>query len=264
MNPFEKDWTKPDPTSQAASGAYADITVVFDRSASMQSMAGAVVEGFNTFAGDLRKNRGNNVWTLVQFDDPSRAHGAGETFPQVLFERQAESKLPLLAAPSSHVYFGSGSLAHSPTVPASGYVAFTPRGSTALVDALCETIDRTELRTSGMANVKVVMGIWTDGEENSSQRHTNAALRERIARTQSKLGWDYLYFGANQDSFAQAGSVGIGGIVSSGHLPTGASYTNNFAATSRGMQEAIYSGVQAMYCIASGSVCSGAVIVNRV
>ena len=188
MNPFEKDWTKTDPTSQAASGAYADITVVFDRSASMQGLAGAVVEGFNQFATDLRKNVGNNVWTLVQFDDPSSAAGAGEPFPQVLFEQQSERTLPLLtqqAAPPT--FISSGSIT-APQPVGSGYVAFAPRGGTALVDALCATIDRTEQRTSGQAHVKVVMGIWTDGEENASRQYTSDALRERIARTQTKLG----------------------------------------------------------------------------
>ena len=260
MNPFERDWKSV--TTEDGKKAYTEIVIVFDKSGSMESMKQAVVDGFNEYAEKVRAVPGDNRWTLVMFDDPASARGADEAFPQVLFESQPERTVPLLCLPKTHsVQFGfaSGSCSRVVADEVSGHVPFQPRGWTALTDALCETIDRTALRTSGMDHIKVVMGIFTDGGENNSRKHTSAALRERIAAMQAKRGWDFLYFGANQDAFLEAGNAGLPGAMISGHLPAGASYTNNFVATVAGMRQAIGSGFMGMYSVASGSLCSGRV-----
>ncbi len=245
MNPFEKNWDGT--VTEEEKKAYTEIVIVFDKSGSMAQLKQAVVDGYNEYVGKVRAAPGDNRWSLFMFDDPHSARGADEGFLQILFESKREAEVPKLTLIVSRACMSGGS----------NPVSFVPRGGTALTDALCEVIDRTELRTSGMDHVKVVVGIFTDGMENVSTKFTSPELRERLARTQTKKGWDYLYFGANQDAFAETGKAGLPGQMISGHLQAGASYTNSFIATNAGMQLAISSGMKGLFSVASGSLASG-------
>ena len=77
---------------------------------------------------------------------------------------------------------------------------YKPRGSTALLDAIGKT-----LKTSDEPRVVV---IFTDGLENASRTYTKAHIRDLIEERQRR-GWTFVYMGANQDAFAEAGSMGI-------------------------------------------------------
>jgi hypothetical protein len=50
--------------------------------------------------------------------------------------------------------------------------------------------------------------ILTDGVENSSHTYTKSHLKDLI-EAKMKDGWTFVYLGANQDAFAEAGSIGI-------------------------------------------------------
>ncbi len=244
--------------------AYADVTIIFDRSASMMPMRDAVIEGFNDYVKKMRETPGDTRWTLVQFDDPDSAKGAHEPFPTTVFEHKAEMDVPFLTK-----------------------VDFRPRGVTALVDAVCKVIERTELRCSGREDqVKPVIAIFTDGQENSSVDFTSAQMREKIAGF-SQRGAEFLYFGANQDAFAEAGKHGIpagltsgaagswmasltgGALVAPdgsrvynaspemGGLVAGASPINSFVPTAEGMRMAIGSGFVGMMAAVSGGINEG-------
>ena len=78
---------------------------------------------------------------------------------------------------------------------------FKPRGSTALLDAIGATIK------SPKCTHPVVI-ILTDGQENSSTKFTKAHIKDLIEQ-KTKDGWTFMYLGANQDAFAEAGSMGI-------------------------------------------------------
>lgn len=89
-----------------------------------------------------------------------------------------------------------------------------PRGGTALLDAIGYAItsvggklkDTPEDERPG----QVMVVIATDGRENSSREYTKRAdIRKMIEHQQDKYGWRFTYIGANQDSFAEAGSLGI-------------------------------------------------------
>ena len=79
---------------------------------------------------------------------------------------------------------------------------FKPRGSTALLDAIGRTIQDNK----AMNSPTVV--ILTDGQENSSHKYTKAHIKDLVEQ-KTKDGWTFVYLGANQDAFAEAGSMGI-------------------------------------------------------
>ena len=79
---------------------------------------------------------------------------------------------------------------------------FKPRGSTALMDAIGRAIK--EIRTQTIPTVVIL----TDGLENSSHKYTKAHIKD-LVEERTKNGWTFVYLGANQDAFAEAGSLGI-------------------------------------------------------
>ena len=79
---------------------------------------------------------------------------------------------------------------------------FKPRGSTALLDAIGRAIK--ECKTESIPTIIIL----TDGQENSSRTYTKVHIKDLIFERQ-KEGWTFMYLGANQDAFAEAGSIGI-------------------------------------------------------
>lgn len=79
---------------------------------------------------------------------------------------------------------------------------YKPRGSTALLDAIGTMIK------DWTARAKPSVVILTDGLENSSKKFTKAHIKDLI-EAKTKEGWTFAYLGANQDAFAEAGSIGI-------------------------------------------------------
>lgn len=55
----------------------------------------------------------------------------------------------------------------------------------------------------------VILLIATDGLENSSREYTKDRVAAMLAEQQEKYGWVVVYNGAGQDSFAEAGGLGI-------------------------------------------------------
>lgn len=56
---------------------------------------------------------------------------------------------------------------------------------------------------------KVIFVIITDGEENASQRYTSEDVKQRINTQQNTYKWEFVFLGANQDAFVEAGKMGI-------------------------------------------------------
>ena len=80
---------------------------------------------------------------------------------------------------------------------------YQPRGSTALLDAIGRCIKECTVN-----NPTVI--ILTDGLENTSHTYTNAHVKDLIEQKTTD-GWTFVYLGANQDAFAEAGGLGIVG-----------------------------------------------------
>jgi hypothetical protein len=105
---------------------------------------------------------------------------------------------------------------------------YVPRGSTALLDAIGKTIkvitgDRTP-----------IVAILTDGLENASHTFTKVHIKDLIEQ-KTKEGWAFLYLGANQDAFSEAGALGIspGGTMNYDPRRTPEAFTALSAAVSQ-------------------------------
>lgn len=76
------------------------------------------------------------------------------------------------------------------------------RGSTALLDAIGKTINYLDEEKTK----KVMFIIITDGLENSSINYTKDQIKELIHRHKE---WEFIYIGANIDSYSEGTSLGI-------------------------------------------------------
>ena len=154
-----------------------DITLVIDRSGSMDAIRSDAEGGVNAFIQAQAKEPGEALLTLVQFD-------------------------------TEYEFIHSG-------VPISQVPAFTlePRGWTALLDAVGRAINETGSRLAKMPEADrpglVIFVITTDGQENSSKEFNKTQIKEMIERQQNDYKWHFTFLGANQDAFAEAGGMGI-------------------------------------------------------
>ena len=93
------------------------------------------------------------------------------------------------------------------------------RGSTSLMDAIGKTItyiDSKEVQ-------KVLFIITTDGYENSSKEYNKSQIKELI---KEHSNWEFIYLGANIDSYGEAYSIGIN-----------ANRTSNYKKTNKGINK---------------------------
>lgn len=171
-----------------------EIVFVIDQSGSMATVREDTIGSFNTFVEEQREVEGDANFTLTLFN-------------------------------SDHVtVYESVSLARVEPLSSENY---RPTGGTALCDAVCTTIDDLNYRLEESDEAdragQVIFVILTDGRENSSQEHTNDDVATRIANYEKK-GWEFVFMGADIDSFAVASQYNIK-----------VSNVDNYAKSSEGM-----------------------------
>lgn len=155
-----------------------EIAFVMDKSGSMETLAGDAIGGFNRFLKDQKNVDGAANFTLVLFD-------TNYVTPYISVDIRL--------------------------VPGLDDRSYKPGGGTALLDAMGFTITNLKSRIalgSFIRPKKVIVGVMTDGQENSSKQYKRAQIREMVQECQ-KYGWEFIYLGANQDAFAEAGGMGI-------------------------------------------------------
>lgn len=96
---------------------------------------------------------------------------------------------------------------------------YIPGGLTALLDAIGDTIKYMDEKGSD----KVLFIITTDGEENSSRRYTKEDIKRLINIHDN---WEFIYLGADIDSYSEASSIGIK-----------SNRTSNYKKTSKGVSK---------------------------
>jgi uncharacterized protein YegL len=157
-----------------------DITVILDRSGSMEARRTDAIGGFNALVDDQKVQPGVAALSLVQFD----------TTYDVSFTEKAPIDVPALTMDT-----------------------YRPSGGTALLDAMGKTIDATGQRLAALPEEsrpgKVIVVVITDGEENSSREYTYPRLNEMICHQRDVYKWEFIFVGTNQDAIASASKVGI-------------------------------------------------------
>lgn len=158
------------------------IHSVLDRSGSMYSMWDDSIGGIETLIKEQVAEDGTTWVSLTVFDAPG-------------FD----------AEPSIETLYDFWNGEDYPGIPAD----VTPRGSTPLLDAIYESIKRSEqaLAERPWFDGKVVFVIQTDGHENAS-KHRLEEIRALIAEKEAE-GWEFLFLGANIDAFAEGGNMGF-------------------------------------------------------
>lgn len=152
------------------------VTFVLDQTQSMQRAFRPTINGFNEYLQGLTDPKYGRVeFSLVKFNS------LGIEKP----------------------YVGARVAEVSPL----NELSYRPAGMTPLIDAAYEAIRATERAVIGR-ELNVLVVIQTDGEENSSTRHSLVALRELIMQKQNE-GWVFVFLGAGIDTFSAAASFGI-------------------------------------------------------
>jgi uncharacterized protein YegL len=182
------------------------ILLILDRSGSMQGLHSDLVNGINRFIEDQKQITGECNVSVIAFDTQ---------IEEVLWE------VPL---------------GYVPTFNTKDH--FVPRGGTALYDATAHGIDKLGEHLSKLPEEerpeKVIVLIYTDGEENSSRKVNSEILKQKIEHQTNAYSWVFVYLGANQDAVLNASNIGISASNS-------LTYSNN----STGMLYA-YSGMSIM------------------
>lgn len=182
---------------------YTHITVILDRTGSMESIRDDTIGGFNTFLKDQQTQPGHATLTLVQFDsqDPY----------EVIHSFKPVGEVPALTRET-----------------------FVPRASTPLLDAIGRGILDLESNLArlgeGERPAKVMVVILTDGRENASREFRKERIKSMIREKQEESGWQFMFLAADQEAIDEAQALGF---------PAAA--TMVFAKTSRGTMDAFTS-----------------------
>jgi Mg-chelatase subunit ChlD len=175
-----------------------EILCIVDRSGSMRSIVDDAVGGFNQFLADQRELPDKAFLTLVRFDDE--------------YEVVCES-VPIQEMEDITIE------------------DIKPRGNTALIDAIGKSLVEAIPRfTTGGRNYKVIVVIITDGYENASTKYSLENVKELVSSCR-EYAWEFLFLGANIDSFQVGASFGMA-----------KSQSVNYDASGRGIQTA-YSNI---------------------
>jgi hypothetical protein len=165
-----------------------DVTIIVDRSGSMEAIAAEANNGIAAFVKKQQESKDGEVLiSLVEFD-----HDYNTVY----------SGLPASVAPEYKI---------------------EPRGMTALLDAVGRTIFDTGKRLSEMPESErpglVILVVVTDGCENASKEFSATKVKAMIQEQETKYGWTFVYLGADVRGFQEARSFGYAADTSAVYQP---------------------------------------------
>lgn len=156
---------------------YTDITIILDRSGSMDSIRSDMEGALNTFLSEQKRLPGECLVSLVMFN-----HIVEDSYIAVPIEAVQDIKI-------------------------------RPEGWTALNDAMGVSITKAGIRFAMMDESrrpeKVIFVIITDGQENKSTEFTREAVAKLVETQSTEFSWQFVYLGANQNAVQEAKHYGI-------------------------------------------------------
>jgi len=156
---------------------YTHISIVIDRSGSMDHIKADAEGGLNSFVSSQKNLEGSATFTLVEFDDNYNV-----------------------------VY----NFADINTV---GTYVLWPRGCTALLDSIGKQINELGTKLDSLSEEekpeKVIFIIITDGFENASKEFNRARIKEMITHQEATYNWEFVFMAANQDAVTAGASLGV-------------------------------------------------------
>ncbi len=163
------------------SGGRILISFVADMSGSMYTLAEDVRGTINGFVNKQINQPGEAFFTLTVFD----------TVVETPFDAVLVQDMPEI-----------------------GEETYTPRGNTALLDAIGQTVRATEDAVAELNPDQVLFIVMTDGQENSSKEWKKEQIVKLIEEKQNdpEDPWQIVFAGSDIDVWDEAGSLGIGSI----------------------------------------------------
>lgn len=158
------------------------ITVILDRTGSMESIRLDTIGGFNAFLSSQQDQPSSATFSLVQFDsqDPY----------EVIHNFLEISSVPQLSRET-----------------------FVPRAATPLLDAIGRGINDLDQRLAEIPPEnrpgKVVMVIITDGYENASKEFRKNQIEKMIGEKQEKSDWQFVFLSADLNGIDDAMEIGL-------------------------------------------------------
>lgn len=156
------------------------LVFILDRSGSMKDLQNDTISGFNSLIEKQKKEPGRTIVTTALFDNEYI----------LVHENSDIQDVKELTLKDCYA-----------------------RGTTALYDAIGNTIDKVGLYLHQLPEdqrpKKIVVTIITDGEENASREFTQHQIKEMIKHQTEKYNWEFIYLGANVDSYTNAQNLYI-------------------------------------------------------
>lgn len=157
-----------------------ELVFLLDRSGSMAGLESDTVGGFNAMIEKQKKEEGTVYVSTVLFDHVS----------EVLHDRIPLAEVPKMTEEE-----------------------YTVRGCTALIDAIGSAINHIgnihKYARPEDVPAHTLFVITTDGQENASHSYDSETVKKMIEQKKERLGWEFLFIGANIDAVETAADFGI-------------------------------------------------------
>lgn len=182
---------------------YTEIVCILDRSGSMRNVINDAIGGFNQFLADQKSVPGDAVMTIVYFDD---------RYDLVVARQDIQQVEPIDIS------------------------TYSPRGMTALYDALGRTINKVGFKLAALPESerpsRVIIATLTDGEENASKDYTEQRLREMIDHQSEVYSWEFVFLASDLGAIREAVALGINPNNMMSFEQTGDGYSDAYCSLS--------------------------------